>query len=124
MEYIDLSALVGVFIAVLMLIFIWRVWPLIKSMIPAGALAVVNWFAAVVVNAVETEFKSGEGQKKREEAYKRITTVLAPMIEAMNRYGFTIDAARVYEAIQAAWKQLDLKQKQAGEKIVPADETI
>lgn len=117
---IDLSWIIGVAIAVILAIISVKLWPIIKAFIPPCALAILNWFASVVVNAVESEFASGEGEQKREEAFRRIENVLLPMITFMERFGFTIDAERIYEAIQAAWKKLDLSQMQAGAKVPPA----
>ena len=77
---IDLSWIIGVAIAVILAIISVKLWPIIKAFIPPCALAILNWFASVVVNAVESEFASGEGAQKREEAFRRIENVLLPMI--------------------------------------------
>lgn len=119
---IDLSWIIGAVIAILIAIALYKVWPAIKAFIPAGALWFINWFAEIVVKAVETEHESGEGQKKKEEAFERINTALAPLIAFMEKFGYTISAERIYEAIQAAWIKLDLEEFKAGIKYFEYDE--
>ena len=88
---IDLSYIIGCAIAVLLAIICVKVWPVIKAAIPPTALAVVGWLAESVVRAVEAEFGGGNGEAKREEAFKRINEMLAPFIEFCEKMGFTID---------------------------------
>ena len=114
---IDLSYIIGCAIAVLLAIICVKVWPVIKAAIPPTALAVVGWLAESVVRAVEAEFGGGNGEAKREEAFKRINEMLAPFIE------FTIDTKIVYEAIQAAWYKLNLDQILAGVKQTDTQES-
>lgn len=120
---IDLSYIVGCAIAVLLAIICVKVWPVIKAAIPPTALAVVGWLAESVVRAVEAEFGGGNGEAKREEAFKRINEMLAPFIEFCEKMGFTIDTKIVYEAIQAAWYKLNLDQILAGVKQTDTQES-
>ena len=120
---IDLSYIIGCAIAVLLAIICVKVWPVIKAAIPPNALAVVGWLAESVVRAVEAEFGGGNGEAKREEAFKRINEMLAPFIEFCEKMGFTIDAKIVYEAIQAAWYKLNLDQILAGVKQTDTQES-
>lgn len=116
MQYIDLSPLVGIFIAVAFAVLLFKVWPLIRVFIPPAALAVINWLADMAVHAVEAEYGSGNGDIKRQKAIKKVQDALAPLLEYLNKHGFTLDIGCVYEAVQAAWKKMDLQQKLSGEK--------
>ena len=111
---IDLSYIIGCAIAVLLAIICVKVWPV---------MAVVGWLAESVVRAVEAEFGGGNGEAKREEAFKRINEMLAPFIEFCEKMGFTIDTKIVYEAIQAAWYKLNLDQILAGVKQTDTQES-
>ena len=111
---IDMSFVIGAVIAVMIAFVLYKAWPAVKAFIPAGALFFINWFAGVVVNAVESELDSEGGEKKREEAFKRINEALEPLINFMEKFGYTISAERIYEAIQAAWIKLDLEETKAG----------
>lgn len=115
---IDLSFLIGAAIAIMIAFVLYKAWPAVKAFIPAGALYFINWFAEVVVNAIESEMDGEEGEKKREEAFKRINEALAPMIAYMEKFGYTISAERIYEAIQAAWIKLDMAEIQTGVKYI------
>jgi len=113
---IDLSFVIGAVIAVMIAFVIYKVWPAMKAFIPAGALYFINWFADVVVRAVESDFAGEGGGRKREEAFRRINEAMAPIIEFLHKLGYDISAERIYEAIQAAWIRLDLDEVRAGIK--------
>lgn len=116
MQYIDLSILIGVLFAVTFAVLLVKVWPLIRVFIPPAALAVINWLADIVVRAVEAEYGSGNGDVKHQEAIKKVQDALSPLIKYLNKHGFTLDVGYIYDAVQAAWKKLDLQQKLSGEK--------
>ena len=118
MQYIDLSFVTGAIIALMILVAMKKVWPIIEAFIPPVALGIINWFADVVVNAVESEYASGQGEEKRAEAFKRINKVMEPLIDFVEQFGFTISSERIYEAIQSAWQRLNTAQIQSGEKAV------
>lgn len=119
---VDMSFVIGAIIALLIGLLIHKVWPAVKAFIPGSALFFINWFAEIVVKAVESELGGKDGEAKREEAFKRINEAMQPLIVFMEKFGYTISAERIYEAIQAAWIKLDLAEIQAGVKIKPPDE--
>lgn len=115
---IDMSFVVGAVIAVIIGFVLYKAWPAAKAFIPSGALYFINWFAEVVVKAVESEMEGEAGERKREEAFRRINEAMKPLIEYMEKFGYTISAERIYEAIQAAWIKLDLDEIQSGVKVI------
>lgn len=119
MQYIDLSFVIGAVAVLLIALLARKVWPVIEALLPPSLLLFVKWFAETVVNAVEVEYGGGEGELKRREAFKRIMKMIQPFVEYLETRGFTLDAARVYEAIEAAWNKMNTDQIKAGVK--PAD---
>ena len=113
---IDVSCVIGTAVAIMIAVVIYKLLPAVEAFLPEGALFLVNWFAGIVVKAVESEYESGEGAEKREEAFRRINEALDPLICYMNKHGYTISAEHIYEAIQAAWIKLDLAEISAGVK--------
>ena len=119
MQYIDLSFVIGAVAVLLIALLTRKVWPVIEALLPPSLLLFVKWFAETVVNAVEVEYGGGEGELKRREAFKRIMKMIKPLVGYLETRGFTLDAERVYEAIEAAWNKMNTDQIKAGVK--PAD---
>lgn len=119
MQYIDLSFVIGAIAVLLIVLLTRKVWPVIEALLPPSLLLFVKWFAETVVNAVEVEYGGGEGELKRREAFKRIMKMIKPLVGYLETRGFTLDAERVYEAIEAAWNKMNTDQIKAGVK--PAD---
>lgn len=124
MQYIDLSFIIGVVAVLLVALLVRKVWPVIEAILPPSLLLFVKWFAETVVNAVEVEYGGGEGEIKRREAFKRIMNMIRPFVEYLETRGFTLDAERVYEAIEAAWNKMNTEQIKAGVKPVAPEEVI
>lgn len=118
---IDLSVVFGALIALLLSVMMFKVWPLVKAFLPAGVLAVIQWVARAVVDGVESDLQGESGAVKREEARERIERALRPLISYMEKRGYTVSAYRIYEAIEAAWRQLNTEQLLTGEKELPQD---
>lgn len=118
---IDLSVVFGALIALLMSVMMFKVWPLVKAFLPAGVLAVIQWVARAVVDGVESDLCGENGAVKRGEAFERIEKALAPLLRYMEKHGYTIVPERIYEAIEAAWRQLNTEQLLTGEKELAPD---
>ena len=118
---IDLSVVVGALIALLMSVMMFKVWPLVEAFLPAGVLGVIQWVARAVVDGVESDLCGENGAVKREEAFERIEKALAPLLVYMEKHGYTVSACRIYEAIEAAWRQLNTEQLLTGEKELAQD---
>lgn len=119
MQYIDLSFVIGAIAVLLIVLLTRKVWPVIEALLPPSLLLFVKWFAETVVNAIEVKYGGGEGELKRREAFKRIMKMIKPLVGYLETRGFTLDAERVYEAIEAAWNKMNTDQIKAGVK--PAD---
>lgn len=63
--------------------------------------------AVVAVNAAEALYGRYNGKDK-----------LASALETLRQQGYKVDSAEVINAVQAAWKQLDLAMYDSGEKFV------
>lgn len=113
---IDLSFVIGGVIAVMLAVICTKLWPIIRAAVPPAVIAAISWFADTIVKAVEAEYGRGRGEEKKQEAFKRINRIIYPLVGLCERMGFTIDAERIYDAIQAAWIQLNLEQIAVGEK--------
>ena len=122
MQYIDLSFIAGVIIALIIALFFRKVWPLIEALLPPAALAFVKWFAETAVKAVEVEYGGGNGAEKREMAFRRINQALEPITFYLEQIGFTLKSESIYEAIEAAWYKMNMEQIRAGVKDPPAAE--
>lgn len=120
---IDLSVVVGVLIALLMSVMMFKVWPLVEAFLPAGVLGVIQWAARAVVDGVESDMAGEAGAVKREEAFRRIRKALSPLLAYMEKHGYTVDPKRIYEAIEAAWRAMNTEQLLTGEKELPPVET-
>ena len=83
-----------------LLTYVWKRWA--KPWLEQKQLMEV---AQIVVNAVEAILGRGYGADK---------WILA--LEKMAEYGFDVESAAVEDALNAAWKKLDLSQMMAGEK--------
>lgn len=118
---IDLSVVVGALIALLMSVMMFKIWPMVKAFLPPVVLAVIQWIARSVVDGVESELQGLGGAVKREEAFKRIERALEPLLGYMEKHGYTVSAERIYEAIEAAWRQLNTEQLLTGEKELARD---
>lgn len=68
--------------------------------------------AKIAAMAAEVAWGRGNGAEKWQMALSKLA-----------EYGFAVDDQRVYDALTAAWKQLDLMQLMAGEKEKPPEET-
>lgn len=124
MQYIDLSFIIGVVAVLLVALLVRKVWPVIEAILPPSLLLFIKWFAETVVNAVEVEYGGGEGEAKRREAFQRIMKMIQPFVDYLETRGFTLDAERVYEAIEAAWNKMNTEQIKAGVKPVDQQEAI
>lgn len=124
MQYIDLSVVVGAVVVLLIALFTRKVWPLIEAILPPSLLLFIKWFAETVVNSVEAEYGGGDGEEKRAEAYNRIMDMIKPFVEYLNKRGFTLSAATVYEAIEAAWHKMNTEQIKAGIKSADQSEVV
>lgn len=80
--------------------YVWRRWA--KPWLEQKQLMEV---AEIVVNAVEAILGRGYGADK---------WILA--LDKMAQYGFDVESQAVEDALNAAWKKLDLSQMMAGEK--------
>lgn len=118
---IDLSVVFGALIALLLAVMMFKVWPMVKAFLPPVVLAVIQWIARSVVDGVESHLCGESGAVKREEAFERIEKALAPLLKYMEKHGYTVSAYRIYEAIEAAWRQLNTEQLLTGEKELPQD---
>jgi len=118
---IDLSVVCGALIALLLSVMMFKVWPLVKAFLPPVVIAVIQWIARSVVDGVESDLCGESGAVKREEAFVRIDKALRPLLSYMERRGYTVSAYRIYEAIEAAWRQLNTEQLLTGEKELPQD---
>lgn len=83
-----------------LLSYVWRRWA--KPWLEQKQLMEV---AEIVVNAVEAVLGRGYGADK---------WILA--LDKMAQYGFDVESTAVEDALNAAWKKLDLSQMMAGEK--------
>ena len=119
MQYIDLSLVIGVIIALMLALIVRKVWPLVEAIMPPVGLAFLKWFAESVVNSVEAEYGGDNGAEKREMAFKRINQALEPINFYLQNIGFTISSKSIYEAIEAAWYKMNLDQIRAGVKAPP-----
>ena len=118
---IDLSVVFGALIALLLAVMMCKVWPMVKAFLPPVVLAVIQWIARSVVDGVESDLCGESGAVKREEAFERIEKALAPLLRYMEKHGYTVSACRIYEAIEAAWRQLNTEQLLTGEKELAPD---
>lgn len=118
---IDLSVVFGALIALLLAVMMFKVWPMIQAFLPPVVIAVIQWIARSVVDGVESELQGADGAVKREEAFKRIERALEPLLGYMQARGYTVSAERIYEAIEAAWRQLNTEQLLTGEKKLAPD---
>ena len=113
---IDLSMFVGSVIALLLGVVVLKVWPLVEAILPPAALVMLQWVARSVVEGVEKDYAGEAGEVKRQEAFERIQRALEPLLRYMESHGYTVTPQRVYEAIEAAWRQMNTEQLLAGEK--------
>lgn len=86
--------------------YVWRRW--VRPWLQQRQLMDV---AEIVVNAVEAILGRGYGAEK---------WILA--LQKMAEYGFDVEQTAVEDALNAAWKKLDLSQLMAGEKKPEAEE--
>lgn len=118
---IDLSVVFGALIALLLAVMMFKVWPMIQAFLPPVVIAVIQWIARSVVDGVESDLRGESGAVKREEAFERIEKAIAPLLSYMENRGYTVSAYRIYEAIEAAWRQLNTEQLLTGEKELTPD---
>lgn len=118
---IDLSVVFGALIALLLAVMMFKVWPMIQVFLPPVVLGVIQWIARSVVDGVESDLRGESGAVKREEAFERIERALRPLISYMEKHGYTVKPERIFEAIEAAWRQLNTEQLLTGEKELPQD---
>lgn len=95
-------ALIGLSTVVLVSLMAW-VWE--NHIKPWLAERQLTEVAEIVVNAVEAIVGRYNGKEKWQMALDKIT-----------EWGFDVDDERVLDALEAAWKKLDLSQIMAGEK--------
>lgn len=104
--HVDVTAVVTSLIALIagvgaaLLSYVWRRWA--KPWLEQKQLIEV---AEIVVNAVEAILGRGYGADK---------WIMA--LDKMAQYGFDVESTAVEDALNAAWKKLDLSQMMAGEK--------
>lgn len=67
--------------------------------------------AQVAVQAAEAMYGRYNGEEKWKAA-----------LQSMTDKGFNVDSDRVYQALKAAWKKLDLEQIASGEKVLESEE--
>lgn len=118
---IDLSVVVGTVIAALLAVIVLKVWPMVKAFLPPVVLAVIQWAARAVVDGVESDYAGANGAVKRQAAFARIERALEPLLKYMEKHGYTVVPERIYEAIEAAWRQLNTEQLLTGEKELTPD---
>lgn len=103
------AALGAALVAAVGTAFIWlmkvKVIPWLKKNKMERLIEMLPQLAKVAVLAAEVAWGRGNGAEKWEMALKKLEF-----------YGFTIDDNRVIDALEAAWKELDLMQIMAGEK--------
>lgn len=103
---VDVTGIVTSLIALIagvgaaLLSYVWKRWA--KPWLKQKQLMEV---AEIVVNAVEAILGRGYGADK---------WILA--LDKMAQYGFDVESQAVEDALNAAWKKLDLSQMMAGEK--------
>ncbi|MBR4040615.1 MAG: hypothetical protein IKJ11_11060 [Clostridia bacterium] len=118
---IDLSVVFGALIALLLAVMMFKVWPMVKAFLPPAVLAVIQWAARAVVDGVESNCRGKDGAEKRRAAFERIERALEPLLKYMKAHGYTVTPERIYEAIEAAWRQLNTEQLLTGEKKLAPD---
>ena len=118
---IDLSFVIGTVIAAMLAVIVFKIWPMVKAFLPPVVLAIIQWIARAVVDGVESDYAGQDGAVKRQAAFERIERALDPLLKYMKQHGYTIVPERIYEAIEAAWRQLNTEQLLTGEKKLTQD---
>lgn len=111
----DVTMILQGLIVLLVGILVYKLFPVIKSAVPAAVLHVLKLVARFAVYAVEAEFESGEGEKKFDAALE--------MVQGwMKKFGLTFDLDTIKKAIHEEWYKLNFDQIEAGVKTVPVVE--
>jgi hypothetical protein len=106
---IDVTLILTGVLSLLGLILFYRLFPLIKSVIPLTLLNILKQVAKYFVYAAEAELGRGNGSSKFDMALQKTQGFL-------EKYRLTFDAQAVKDAILHQWLNLNMEQMASGMK--------